>query len=190
MLWSEQKDTFVGALIYRVAPIFLVILTLVGCGFRPMYGQNQTAKERGVLQSLKIVEVGPIADRTGQLLRNELLDRLPKSDAERQYLLRVRVSESTTTLIEELDTRITRVNLTLTAVSELIQKSDGTVLWRKHITGVASYNFLRDPYSTLSAKENARQRAAEDIANSLVNHLSVFFDQRAAGYKTVVEPSP
>ncbi|MCM0018613.1 MAG: hypothetical protein NBV67_01330, partial [Tagaea sp.] len=63
---------------------------LAGCGFEPLH----RATARGsAADSLAAIRIDPIADRSGQILRNYLLDRLsPRGTPARpDYVLRVRL---------------------------------------------------------------------------------------------------
>jgi LPS-assembly lipoprotein len=46
---------------------------LSGCGFKPLYG---TAGGRDIPAELAKVEILPISDRSGQILRNGLIDKM------------------------------------------------------------------------------------------------------------------
>ena len=80
-MWLSKTNT--------VAAVLLALVTLSSCGFTPVYGTRDNAP--AVERALSEVEVGLIADRAGQFLRNALLDRL-RSDAnaaDLRYFLRV-----------------------------------------------------------------------------------------------------
>jgi LPS-assembly lipoprotein len=50
----------------------LAMLTLAGCGLRPLYGGGPA---NGVAATLRSVEVGPIGGQAGWLMRNKLIVR-------------------------------------------------------------------------------------------------------------------
>ncbi len=76
-----------------MAALLPVALALGGCGFRPLYGSRGNAP--GAVE-LAAVTVGPIADRLGQILRNDLTERLsPLGESfEPRYRLDAKLSES------------------------------------------------------------------------------------------------
>ena len=57
-----------------VAAGFALILT--GCGFQPLYGAKSGAKQSASVTTMAAIDVAPITDRAGQVLRNGLLDRI------------------------------------------------------------------------------------------------------------------
>ncbi|MCM0018644.1 MAG: hypothetical protein NBV67_01485, partial [Tagaea sp.] len=63
---------------------------LAGCGFEPLH---RTTARGSAADSLAAIRIDPIADRSGQILRNYLLDRLsPRGTPARpDYVLRVRL---------------------------------------------------------------------------------------------------
>ena len=78
------------------------------------------------------MDVDLIADRTGQMLRNELLDRLhPRGGraAAKRYTLRVDLAESLQDLAIRKDDVATRANLRLTASFSVVSLDGGTVVF-------------------------------------------------------------
>ena len=63
------------------------LLTLGGCGFRPLYGPDREG-DAPVNAELAAIRVGPVADRVGQVLRQELERRFQASGtAQARYTL-------------------------------------------------------------------------------------------------------
>src|SRR5512147_1799209 len=77
-------------------------LVLSACGFQPMYGQR-APEATEVFSDLAAVEVGVIPDRSGQLLRNELVRLLnPAADSRpARYTLAVVLKEAVDTFAVE-----------------------------------------------------------------------------------------
>ena len=96
----------------------LGLLGLAGCGFRPLYGPVTAADgtESDLADELAAVRVGPIYERTGQLLRRNLQRRLednaPGTPA--RYQLNVSYTPGVEVLGYRRDGTITRIRYTFT----------------------------------------------------------------------------
>lgn len=149
-------------------------LVLTGCGFEPLYG----AREQSVATEdlLSRVEVPPIADRVGQLVRIELTNRMtptrPAPDA--AFSLVVKLNESKASLAVEKDSSATRANLTISANFTLNQIGTGEELTSGSVRSVNSYDILQSDFATLAAEQGARQRGAIDVADGIVDRLAIF----------------
>jgi LPS-assembly lipoprotein len=148
--------------------------TLGACGFRPLLGQ---ADHPEVRNELAAIEITGLDDRLGQLVRNALLTELnPTSlSVPARYQLLVSVRESTTSLGIQIDSTITRFNLTLTAQFRLLDLNDRQVLYQSTVRRIASYNVPRQPYAELTAERNAQQRAAKEVGTNIRTLLAVHF---------------
>lgn len=158
----------------------MACLLLAGCGFEPLYGENElaTATEERLAQ----ISVNPIEDRVGQLVRIALTNRLtPTRPAPRpQYTLRVTLNESKTSLAVEKDSSATRANLTLLASFVLVVNGSGERLTTGSVRSVNSYDIVDSDYATLAAESDARRRGATDIADGIVDRLAIFMS--SAGF--------
>jgi len=147
------------------------ILLLAGCGFRPLYGHSGG----GNSAALARVKVDPIPDRMGQILHNLLLERLsPGGPTDRPvYQLSVSLSEGRQELAIRKDESATRANLTVTARFRLtlIDRPDlGELAGSAASTN--SYNVLQSEYATLSAENDARNRALIALAEEIRLHVA------------------
>jgi LPS-assembly lipoprotein len=149
-------------------------IILSACGFSPLYGEH--SQSTSVASQLALIKVPPINDRTGQLIRIELTNRLTPTQAgsPASYLLPVTLSESRTNLVVRKDAAATRVNLTITAAFRLLRISDGVVLTTGNIRSVNSYDIVDSNYASLAAESDARRRGAIDVADGIVNRLAMF----------------
>jgi LPS-assembly lipoprotein len=93
------------------------LLGLTGCGFRPLYGPVSAAdgSPADLQAELAAVRIGPLFERTGQLLRRSLQrrfeDSLPGTPA--RYMLNVSYDLGSEILGYRPDGAITRVRFTL-----------------------------------------------------------------------------
>jgi LPS-assembly lipoprotein len=93
------------------------LLGLSACGFRPLYGPvaAQDGSEAGLEEELAAVRIGPLYERTGQLLRRSLQRRMEESvpGTPARYLLNVSVDLGAEVLGYRRDGTPTRVRFIL-----------------------------------------------------------------------------
>jgi LPS-assembly lipoprotein len=157
-------------------------LLLQGCGFEPLYADT-SATGSGVSTTLSTIFVEPISDRIGYELRNDLLDRLDTTSSvtNARYRLRLNITELEEPVVFQPNTSITRYNYTLTAHYDLVARDDAQPVKSGDITAFAAYNVAASPYlySTVAAQRDAKNRAANDIAERIRIELAVYLRQVA-----------
>jgi LPS-assembly lipoprotein len=155
-------------------------LSLAACGFQPLYGNGG-----GVIgPTLQNVYVEPISDRVGYELRNSLLDLFNGTGQadNAQYRLKLSLTETEEAVILQTNTAITRYNYTLSAHYELIPHASTQAVKTGDITSLTAYNVAAAPflYSTVTAQRDAKNRAANDIAERLRTQIAVYLRTSAA----------
>jgi LPS-assembly lipoprotein len=154
-------------------------LTLAACGFEPLYGDRTDAAATEDI--LAFVDVPPIANRTGQMVRIELTNRLTptRPSPPSRYTLNVKLTRSKTSLAVKNDASATRANLTITASFKLLLNSDSTVLTKGSVRSVNGYDILLTDFATMSAEADARRRGAKDISDGIVDRLAIYMARNA-----------
>lgn len=160
----------------RAAPL-LLILALGACGLRPLYGTNSAGA--AMSDRLGQVNVGVIGDRSGQIMRTELIRMLnPQGRPDKPaYDLAVTLAESQqdVNLISDLTT--TRRNLTMTASFVLTDRKTGQPAFSDSASEITSYNILADQYTTLVGERDARERALRSLSEDIRTRLALYFDR-------------
>ena len=151
-----------------------VLVVLQGCGFRPLYGDPSTG---GSSAEFALIKVEPIKDRIGQLLRNHLRTAFnPKPRTQKpRYLLKTKVTQSTSSLAVRKSAFATRANLTVTANFHLLNAATAKPLFSATRSITVSYNILDSEYATLAAEKDARNRAVKELSEDIRIQLSVYF---------------
>lgn len=152
-----------------------------GCGFRPLYAERTTSP--AIQRHLAAIRVDVIADRVGQIVRNELADRLAPTgvSATPLYALQVRLTEFRQDLAIREDETATRANLilqanfTLRGTADPRPLHDGTAVVRN------SYDILRNKFATITSEDDARTRSARQLAEEIRTRLAVFFERATSG---------
>ena len=162
----------------RAAGAVLVgsLLLLASCGFRPLYRQDASG---ATVPQMAAISIPAPPDRLHQLLRNELLDRLnPTGQAvASRYVLTLKVTEARGAVLVTRTESVSRFNLTEALDYTLTDASTRTILIPGTLNSTASYNVLRAEYANLAAEEDARVRAARDLADLLRARIALFFER-------------
>ncbi|MCB9978988.1 MAG: hypothetical protein H6862_05245 [Rhodospirillales bacterium] len=165
------------------ARIFRLVLVLAAflpaaCGFHPVYGTGGSGAGQAVGGDLSRIEIGPIPDHSGQILRNILIDRFYRTgrpvDAPWSLSLSP-IQESLTDLDITRDSDTTRTQIRLRTDVALTEKATGKTLLTRRIESVTSYNVLGSEFATRVTREDARRNALADLARQIEQELSLYF---------------
>jgi|TARA_B110000438_G_C15625426_1_gene568488 hypothetical protein len=161
--------------LFKQIPVFLVFFLLQGCGFQTVYNANQ---KDAFLESSEIM-IGAIPDRSGQILRNNLLFALnPKGlKPKPKYILNIRLSESTQSLALRKTAFATRVNLKIKSEFNLIRIKDKKSLHFGNSEITVSYNIIKSEFATIAVKKNALNRGLLEISRNTKSQLRTYFSR-------------
>jgi LPS-assembly lipoprotein len=169
-----------------------VLCLLSACDFEPVYGTHTvTGPTAEILQQ---VAIDNIADRNGQMLRNDLIDRMygkgrPKKPL---YHLAVKLTPSLQDLGVQANSTSTRSLLDMTATYSLTD-AKGIQLLGGTAHSVTSFNKLSSQYGSLVSGESANERTINEVSEQIVSRLSLYFAEPAQGAQvkpTVLPPVP
>lgn len=162
---------------FKTAAAVAAAALLFGCGFRPLYGSAPNGA--AVTQALSQVHVATIPDRTGQKLRNFLLDRLnPEGQPVRpRYTLHVETTVTRTDLGIERDETATRALLVLSARYSLLDASGTKAVLQGTTQSTNSFNIVASDFATLSAENDAVERAAREVSDDIRTRLALYFSR-------------
>lgn len=154
---------------------------LGGCGFHPLLGSGGQGPGAG--DRLSAVYVDPIPDRVGYQLRNDLLDLFNatgRADGA-AYHLKLSLTEAEQAVALQTNTNITRYNYTLKAHYELIPAGSTAAAKTGDLTSLTAYNVAAAPflYATVAAEQDAKNRAANDLAERLRVTIAVYLRDQA-----------
>lgn len=148
------------------------IAALGGCGFQPVYGRRAP-----VAAQLNEVAIALIPDRSGQRLRNLLIDRfyIRGRPAEPAYRLDIALAAVEERLGIQKDATATRAQLWMTAAYRLIDQVGDRIVLETQSRALVSYNLLTDPYATLVSRQDAFERGLVQLADDITSRLSLYF---------------
>ena len=165
----------------KISRLLLVCVALApvmaGCGFAPLYA-NRGKPGTSAQADLNATKIATIPDRSGQMLRNELIDRMNVGGEPRApvYELKVKLRESEEKLLVRKDEVATAANLTLFADYQLTEIASGKVLTSGTARVLTRYDVLRAQYGTIAAEQDARSRGVGQLAEDIRTRVGIYFN--------------
>ncbi|MCP4393551.1 MAG: hypothetical protein GY804_04700 [Alphaproteobacteria bacterium] len=165
-------------------------VSISACGFQPLYSTRNEQPTLGTLSPKNIASnriektadifIAPIANRKGQLLKNNLLGMLtPHGEPSNpKYKLKI-VLGNFPSIKQGLQSDNTATRILINASAEYalydIDNDKKPILQGKS-RAKTSYNVLDDVYSSIVSKETAEERALKIIAEDISLRLGVYFN--------------
>ncbi|TAL30970.1 MAG: hypothetical protein EPN97_11580 [Alphaproteobacteria bacterium] len=171
---AAQASTFKTPAFAGVT-IALVVTLLTACGFEPMYGDKGDSATAANYSS---VEIDNIPDRSGQYLRNQLIDRLyldgrPSGTV---YALKVAPLRTVTTSMGiRRDATSTRAMAEVGTTMQLVEKATGRVLLQRDMRATGGYNLLDNQFATIVSRQSVSEHMLDEIADDIVTELGLYF---------------
>jgi LPS-assembly lipoprotein len=154
----------------RLVPL-LVILMLSGCGFRPLYADGQAGQ---VATAMRGIQVAPIPERTGQLVRDGL-ERSLTASGKPNYQLIVTLEESIEGFGIRQDESTTRERVSMVARYSLVDIATGKPVLQELARSDVGVDKVRSDYATITAERAAAARNADQLVRQITNRLAQFF---------------
>ncbi len=161
----------------RIFAALVAASLLAACGFQPLYGGGKRGPAAAELASIRIE---PIADRSGQILRNHLLDRLNPygRPANPAYVLRINLVDSLSGVAVRKSEFPTRTNLRISTNYSLTRADTGQSVFSASSAIEGGYNILNSEFATLAAEQDVRERVLREVAFDIEARLAAFFRLR------------
>ncbi len=172
--------------------LVMLPLTLVACGFQPLYGTHQNGKSGASTIGVKIAPVVSADPRMGQMLRISLEDKFNPGGGQNNpvYRLDTTLTYSETAIGTARDGTVSRYNVDLGSTYTLVRISDGKQMASDTLHQVGSYNNLVNQYfSTYVSKEDAVKRGVAELAEVYRQRLAAYLTEND-GNPAVMKPLP
>ncbi|MFC3714491.1 LPS assembly lipoprotein LptE [Sphingoaurantiacus capsulatus] len=166
--------------------LLLLTLLLAGCGLQPVYqgGANSAAA-----QAMASIEVAPIPDRAGFLMRSALQDRLGGKVSNARYRLEVELDDDIEGFGIRGDDSITRERRTLRARYRLVSADGTRTLLDATARSDAGIDVVRSSdFSVIAAENSALERLALDLAEQIGTRLALL--ARTTPELQAAQPTP
>lgn len=158
--------------------VLIASLTLLvaACGFQPMYAPA------GGGNAIGPVQIDEIEGKAGHVLRTELTRILAvENDGSPPMNLEITLTEQVTPLGIRRDESATRAELRLTANYILTPAQPGGRVMRGSVFTVVNYDIPEAAFGEIAAQDDARERAAETMAQRFRAELALRMAQARQG---------
>ena len=145
--------------------LVLSLLVPAACEVEPLYGSRSGDGEGA---GMAAIEIEPVKDRVGHIVRNHLIDSLTPGGqpARPDYRLTLAVVQSKTPLLIQLDDHANRFSLTLRAEFSVADRN-GEEIYRGNARAVGSYNVAESGFATVTAERDAADEAARVLSEEI-----------------------
>lgn len=161
--------------------LMAAILSIAGCGFSPVYGtHNINAHESNANASLKQIRIAPLPDRSGQYLRNALIDRFYTDGYPINpiYLLKIEALKEYKTAFDiTVESEATRYQLKISTALSLLDTRTEQNLLQRNLYATSSYNVLESEFSTRVSEQNAREAILNDLARQIEQQITLYLNR-------------
>ena len=161
----------------RLFLYLIVFFASTSCGYEPIYSKNIN---KNINKELLSISVKNIKNRSGQILRNSLLNQL-NPERERvilKYNLVIEISESKTDLAYRRDMAATRADLENSAKYLLTEIKSGEIVLKQVAKSISSFDVVESVYATLVAEKDAREKNLQVLTDNIYTNLVIFFKNK------------
>lgn len=161
----------------RRSAFALALLSLAGCGLRPLYegGGRST-----VAATLGSVDVAPIQGQSGWLMRNKLIDRLGAArNGTSAFRLDVTLDDNITSFGLRSDRAATQERRTLRARYQLVDLKNGMVVLDATAGSDAGIDIVSSEYATVAAEQTALENLTDIVADQISTRLALYASRSA-----------
>jgi LPS-assembly lipoprotein len=165
----------------RRALLALPLLPLLsGCGFHPMYSEEEAEIVDPVLAAVSVL---PIPNRDGQKLSFLLREKLNPDgvSAKKIYELQVTMSLTRLDLGIQRDATSIRGRIDLRAAIALRDINTHRVLYSSNAYSSSDFSILEDAYAAQVGEDDARERTLRDMSNEIRLRLAIFLRKQKPG---------
>jgi LPS-assembly lipoprotein len=153
----------------------VALLSLGGCGLRPLYSGGSSGV---VASTLRSVAVAPIPGQSGWLMRNKLIERLGEAGSgTAQYRLDVTLDDNITSYGLRSDQAATQERRTLRARFQLVDVHNGMVVLDATAGSDAGIDIVSSEYATVAAEQTALENLSDIVADQIVARLALYADR-------------
>ena len=164
---------------FRRAVVWAIALIPGACGFHPMLAANDG--RHSVAGQLSTIHVASIEGRSGQVLRNDLVEALnPQGEpTSADYTLNIRIEEPQQNLAFQRNNSVTDVGLTVIAYLTLRDNKSGAIVYSAQTSSHQLYSVSNSQYATGVSATSTRDHIMATISGNIRNRLAQFLISQA-----------
>lgn len=151
------------------ALLLIGALTLSACGLAPVYSGGSNSAPAVLMTQ---VEIAPIPDRSGFLVRQALIDRFGKPAATPTYRLEVALDDQILAFGVRGDNSAARERRTLRARYQLVDIATNAVLVDATAGSDAGIDRVSSNYAVVAAETTALERLSVEIAQQITARIA------------------
>jgi LPS-assembly lipoprotein len=170
----------------RLLSIGATALLLSSCGFQPLMGKQEMGPAASRLAQIR---VNSIEDRSGQILRNHLVDALsPRGNPVAPiYTLDIKLTEPRQEIAIRRDESASRVSYTANA-GFILRDLQGKALFSGGSSSSSTYEATTSEFASIAGQQSARDRAMQEISADIRQQLAAYFFRVGRNFEPPVVP--
>jgi len=152
--------------------VLLSVFCLSACGFTPVYGTKTVSSD------IAAVDIAVIPNRSGQIVRNHLIDHFYPSGYPANPAYRLSVSPIEETIVEigiDKDDEASRAQLRQHAVMRLTDLTTNQAVLTRTVRATSGYNILAGQFTTFVTENDAREQALNALSDNIITQLELYF---------------
>ena len=157
--------------------MLIVAAVLQGCGFEPLMGQSAHPAVQANMQRIRIAA---IPERSGQILRNHLLEALTPRGLQggELYTLSVALSEPRREVSIRRDDTASQIAYAASATFVLRDKAL-RLAFSGASTAETTYEVTNSEFATLASYASARDRVLQEVSVDIRQQIAMFLEGKA-----------
>ncbi len=162
---------------FRFAASLYFTLLLSGCGFEALMGQTAHPQ---VQRDMQRIRIDMITDRSGQILRNYLLDGMTPRGVQGPplYSLNISLVEPRREVAIRRDDTASRLSYSA-SVSFKLRDGNGRTVFVGSSSSESTYEVTNSEFATLSGQASARDRALQEVSADIRQQIATFLAGKA-----------
>lgn len=148
--------------------LVLVLSVISGCGFKPLYGDNESSTEKLGAIKINVTTTGDIPEKFVHLLQKAIEGNFNSEQGSRNktHALTVSVVKALASYETQNNTS-TRTRITLYVNLALLDLNTNKKIYEDKLIAVDSFQVADSPYSALVSEEETAIRMTKEIANEI-----------------------
>lgn len=156
------------------------------CGFKPLYVERTSDEkwyykgefDTSITEEMAKIKVEPIADRVGQIIRNDLIDNFTPKGIPSHPSYRLVVDNLQKQVVQQAlrnDITATRERVRYKIKYRLYDVKTGKQLVNGNSLAYVGYDILGNPYSTTVAQKKVEKNAARMLSDDISLRIGAYF---------------
>lgn len=163
-------------------------LLLSSCDLHPIYAKGGDDSDISVNRQIAQITVLPISDRSGQLLRNSLENRISAARSQfgdeseslgLGYSLKVTVDSSAVNQGEQIDATSIYGLVYYKVTMNLVDLNNQSEVIKSSFSIQRSFSLPRDGFAEIAAVNDAHKLSMNEISQTIIDRLQIYFDKES-----------